>query len=578
MAGSYRTTLNVREKTESEEERERLLKECHQRCANRTLRTLEQNGGIFIKLGQHLSAMNYLLPPEWTTTFIPLQDRCPVSSIDSIRAMYREDTGGAELDDFFSTFDESPIGAASLAQVHLATVRETGQRVAVKVQHPALARFSPLDLALTRFTFSVLRRFFPEYDLSWLSSEMSLSLPQELDFRLEARNARRTASYFAQHCPELPLVVPDVLWARERILVMAFEPGARLDDVAYLDAHSIDRDDVSAALARIFNEMIFGSGAPLHCDPHGGNIAVRPADPSRRRSSARFRRWWQPWTWLRPRAPNFEVILYDHGLYRDIPTQLRRSYAKLWLAVLDGDVPAMRTHAKAVAGISDAQFPLFASAITGRDYSIIDPSSGPKPFASYPGSENRTGPPPYRSLLATTPRGVDPSERDANMGKTLVGEGLLPELVAMLGSVPRVVLLILKTNDLTRALDESLHTREGPARGFLILARCCARTVWEEQVELAMGGPPPTSPENKQKGTAAGDDQPDTYSWQAYVWPPSRARRLALAWLAYARVELRLELFEAWLGLRRLLGLRPLGVPADGGTGGERAPVAMRLA
>lgn len=183
--------------------------------------------------------------------------------------MFMHDTGEPILS-YFSEFNPIPIGAASLAQVHLATVKETGQKVAVKVQHPALAQWATLDLALTRFTFSTLKRFFPEYDLEWLSSEMEISLPQELDFNLEGRNALRAKEYFS-HKPELPLVIPDVLWAKERILVMENISGCRPDDLAFLDANGIDRDEVSAALSRIFNEMIFGKDAPLHCDPHGGN-------------------------------------------------------------------------------------------------------------------------------------------------------------------------------------------------------------------------------------------------------------------------------------------------------------------
>lgn len=221
------------------------------------------------------SAMNYLLPTEWTTTFIPLQDKCPVSSFESIEAMFLKDTGES-LSDYFSEFNPTPIGAASLAQVHLATVKETGEKVAVKVQHPALAEWINLDLALTRFTFSTLKKFFPEYDLEWLSSEMEYSLPQELDFKLEGKNAMRAKEYFS-HKPELPLVIPEVLWAKERILVMENMSGCRPDDLAYLDANGIDRDEVSAALARIFNEMIFGKDAPLHCDPHGGNCKSKPS-------------------------------------------------------------------------------------------------------------------------------------------------------------------------------------------------------------------------------------------------------------------------------------------------------------
>ena len=145
--------------------------------------------------------------------------------------------------------------------------------------------------------------------------------------------------------------------------------------------------------------MIFGD-TPLHCDPHGGNIAIRKTK--------------------KRRAHNFEVILYDHGLYRDIPRQLRREYAKLWLAVIDADEKEMRKQAWKVAGITDEQFPLFASAITGRDYRAIT-----------------------RSVVTTR------SEQEKEEISGAMGDGLLQELVQLLGQVPRIILLILKTNDLS---------------------------------------------------------------------------------------------------------------------------------
>lgn len=419
------------------------------------------------------SAMNYLLPTEWTTTFIPLQDKCPVSSYESIEAMFKRDTGEQILD-YFSEFNPKPIGAASLAQVHLATVKETGEKVAVKVQHPALAEWATLDLALTRFTFSTLKRFFPEYDLEWLSSEMEFSLPQELDFALEGQNALRTKEYFS-HIPELPLVIPDVIWARKRILVMENVSGHRPDDLEFLDSNGIDRDEVSAALARIFNEMIFGS-APLHCDPHGGNLAIRKNNTRR--------------------GANFDVVLYDHGLYRDIPIELRRSYAKLWLAVIDADESRMRKYSKEVAGITDEQFPLFASAITGRDYRVL-----------------------------TKDVSMARSDAEKKSINDALGEGMLQQLVEMLGQVPRIILLILKTNDLTRSLDENLHTRQGPVRTFLILARYCSRTVFEEQVEQL-----------KERGSL--------------LWPRNFLG-LVWAWAGYFRVESKLQAFELWLTVKR---------------------------
>lgn len=429
--------------------------------------------------------MNYLLPSEWTTTFIPLQDKCPVSSYESIEAMYKKDTG-EDLMEYFSEFSHEPIGAASLAQVHLATIRESGQQVAVKVQHPELQAWAPLDLALTKYTFSTLKRFFPEYDLEWLSAEMEVSLPKELDFQEEAVNAKSMRDHFAK-IPYLPLIIPQVVWARTRIIVMACESGRRPDDLAYLDSNGIDRDEVSATLARIFNEMIFGDGAPLHCDPHGGNLAIRKNDSFRGLSG----------------KPNFDVILYDHGLYREIPLELRRSYAKMWLAVIDGDMDRMREYAREVAGITDKDFPLFASAITGRDYSVI----------SKQGSilQSRSG------------------DEEAAMSSSLQ-EGLIVDLVQLLSRVPRIILLILKTNDLTRSLDENLHTRQGPIRTFMILARYCTRTVFYEQLE---------------KIRARG----------SYLWP-GNAVRVVSAWASLMRVEIKLEVFELWLSLKRMLGFR----------------------
>jgi aarF domain-containing kinase len=442
--------------------------------------------------------MNYLLPNEWCDTFIPLQDKCPISSYESIEEMVLHDTG-IPLLDMFSEFEKLPIGAASLAQVHRAVLKETGQKVAVKVQHPALDEWSKLDLALTRFTFETLKRWFPEYDLTWLSEEMEESLPQELDFCREGQNAVRARNYF-KDVPDAPVIIPEVIWAKRRILVMEYVSGHRPDDLEYIDSHNIDRDEVSAALARIFNEMIFGTNAPLHCDPHGGNIAIRH-NPSRSGKG------------------NFDVIMYDHGLYRDIPVDIRRSYAKLWLAVLDADEPRMRHYAHEVAGITDEHFTLFASAITGRDYSIV--------------KEN-----------VALPRSMEEKQTISEA----LGEGMLEQLIQLLGRVPRVILLILKTNDLSeylqqeeeyctptrltnltaaRSLDENLHTRQGPARTFLILARYASRTVYEEQLERLRG---------------------------SLLWLPNLFAFLR-AWSTHMRVELKLNAYESYLKLRALLGM-----------------------
>ncbi|KAM3159999.1 ABC1 domain-containing protein [Lachancea thermotolerans] len=428
---NYQRTLSAN--YSSEQERSDALKKCHQLCAKVTLRALETNGGVFIKLGQHIAAMTYLLPPEWTETMVPLQDKCPQSTHQEIEDLFKQDLK-IDIQDMFSDFDPEPIGVASLAQVHVATLRSTGEKVAVKCQHPSLKEFVPLDVLLTQTVFNVVDVLFPEYPLTWLADELQNSIYVELDFTKEAENARRTADYFSNYISETALRIPKVIVANKRILIMEYIGGHRLDDLAYLDENHISRAQVSSCLSHIFNNMIFTPNVGIHCDPHGGNLAIRHLEKSRGHH-------------------NFEIILYDHGLYRHPTTEMRRDYAKFWLALLDNDVANMKKYAMKFANINEDQFPLFAAAITGRSIDAAQSSDILKPRSD---------------------------EEIRVMADALMEGSLLGDLMTFLCKVPRVVLLILKTNDLTRHLDECLQSPLSVERTFLIMTQYCARTVYEE--------------------------------------------------------------------------------------------------
>ncbi|ODV91134.1 hypothetical protein CANCADRAFT_44745 [Tortispora caseinolytica NRRL Y-17796] len=405
------------------------LKACHLRCANRALKLIETNAGIFIKLGQHVSAMTYVLPPEWTTTFIPLQDQCPVSSIDDIAEMIKEDTGHA-IDDLFSEFSSEPLGTASLAQVHKAVTKSTGESVAVKLQHPSLKRFIPIDVTTTRAIFTAMNYFFPQYPMIWLADELESSIFVELDFTAEADNAIRTSEHFAtRNYQKLTAIrIPKIHWCVPRILVMEYVEGARLDDAEYLYKHAISRRQVAECLANIFNDMIFTPGVNLHCDPHGGNLAIRALEKPKN-------------------GHNFEIILYDHGLYRQVSLGTRYNYAGLWLSLISGDLEGMKDYAKEFAHIKDSDLALFVSVITGRTSKSVESKEFLMSFRT--------------------------KEEREKMVSSIAGGSIFGKIIRLLSHVPPIVLLIFKTNDLVRNLDESLlfADYDGPKDDMSLIQR-----------------------------------------------------------------------------------------------------------
>ncbi|KAF6007436.1 hypothetical protein HII12_004598 [Brettanomyces bruxellensis] len=424
----------LRKNFPSEEEYENSLSKTHKKAAIITLDALRTNGGIYIKIGQHLGAMTYLLPIEWTETMIPLQDECPQSSFDEIKDMFEHDTG-IKVEDYFSEFDHNPIGTASLAQVHIAKLKSNGVQVAVKVEHPSLAKFVPLDVWLTRTVFNLMYKIFPQYPLTWLGDELQSSIYVELDFRNEARNAKQTNEYFKSYRELTALRIPKVYSSKQRILIMEFVGGARLDNLTYMDKHKISRSEVSSCLSHIFNNMIFQSGF-VHCDPHHGNLAIRALDKPKY-------------------GHNFEIVLYDHGLYRTIPQSMKVDYARFWLAMLDKKPDLMRKYGKRFAHISDEKYPILAAALTGRD--LKHATSG------------------------DIESGRSQEEID-NMRELLMDDGMILDLMSLLASVPRIVLLIFKTNDLVRHLDESLQNPLGNERTFFIMATYCAKTVLDDDL------------------------------------------------------------------------------------------------
>ncbi|KAL4402375.1 hypothetical protein ACI68E_000140 [Malassezia pachydermatis] len=453
----YRRVLNAKYATKEEENES--LRLCHLRSAQRVLVALQSNGGLYIKLGQHLSSV-ILLPPEWTDTMRPLQDQNEPTPLPELEALFKEETGKS-FDEAFAWMDPKPLGVASLAQVHRACDRETGQVLAVKMLHPNVERFSDVDMRMVTVLVHWVKRVFPQFAFDWLADEMNKNMPLELDFRHEAGNSMRAQEDFKQY-KHTAVYFPQVPWVHKRVMAMEFIEGCRPDDLAFLAKHKIDRNRVSQQLSRIFAQMLYMHGF-FHADPHAGNLLIRPKPSSGSRS-----------------PENFEIVLLDHGLYFEIDEELRANYARFWLTLLSRTTPHIsrerRKYAKLIGNIDDDLYPVLESAITGR--SGLQGSDEKNPHGVN-GRERMS------SLLDTDSGTTITKEEQDHIRKTVLEkEGIIINVMELLRRVPRAMLMVLKINDLTRSLDAHLHTTHGPARPFIITARYCALAVRQSDEKI----------------------------------------------------------------------------------------------
>ncbi|XP_058843788.1 aarF domain-containing protein kinase 1 isoform X7 [Acipenser ruthenus] len=209
----------------------------HLRSAERLKDLCCANRGTFIKVGQHLGALDYLLPEEYTSTLKILHSRAPQSSLREIEQVIREDLG-KEIAQLFVSFEESPQGAASLAQVHKAVLHD-GRTVAVKVQHPKVQTQSSKDILVIEFLLKTVTWLFPDFGFMWLVEEAKKNMPLELDFLNEGRNAERVANML-KHFEFLK--VPKIHWdlSTKRILTMEFVEGGQVNDLEYMKENCID--------------------------------------------------------------------------------------------------------------------------------------------------------------------------------------------------------------------------------------------------------------------------------------------------------------------------------------------------
>ncbi|XP_036286039.1 aarF domain-containing protein kinase 1 isoform X6 [Pipistrellus kuhlii] len=234
---SYDYLTSLRRVPYGSEEYAQVRSEVHLRSARRLCELCCANRGTFIKVGQHLAALDYLLPQEYTSTLKVLHSQAPKSSMQEVSQVIREDLG-KEIPDLFVSFDDTPMGAASLAQVHKAVLHD-GRTVAVKVQHPKVQMQSSKDILLMEVLVLAVKQLFPEFEFMWLVDEAKKNLPLELDFLNEGRNAEKVAQML-KHFDFLK--VPQIYWelSTKRVLLMEFLDGGQVNDRDYMERNKID--------------------------------------------------------------------------------------------------------------------------------------------------------------------------------------------------------------------------------------------------------------------------------------------------------------------------------------------------
>jgi ubiquinone biosynthesis protein len=240
----------------------------------RALRSaLDELGPTFVKFGQLLSTRPDVLPPDIIAELRGLQDDVRPFPFEQVQQVIEADLG-LSLERLFVEFEPVPIAAASIGQVHEALL-PNGRRVAVKVQRPGAPRQIEADLALLYQAARLAKervRAFDFIDARALVDEFARSIRQELDYRLEARNADTFRRHFAGH-PHVR--IPRVYWGytRPRVLTLEFLDGTQVAD---LDPDSVsleDRRQLAYRMAETWMTMIFRHGF-FHGDPHPANILV----------------------------------------------------------------------------------------------------------------------------------------------------------------------------------------------------------------------------------------------------------------------------------------------------------------
>jgi len=263
--------LNFKSKIFGKRYYDKRIKSLHLKNAGRIKIRIQELQGLFIKFGQLISNLSNVLPLEFRAPLEELQDHIKPKPYSEIKAVIQK-TLGDDPDNIFSSFNHEPLAAASIGQVHRATI--DGEEIVVKIQHQNIESIAKADLTILKNLIKLHGYFMDMQGLEHTYDQVAQMIKEELDYELEAQHMIEIEKNIAT-CKEFRVKVPRVFskYSNGKVLTTSFCEGKKIGDIQQLEAWGIDRQDLTKRLVELYCKMILVDGY-YHADPHPGNILV----------------------------------------------------------------------------------------------------------------------------------------------------------------------------------------------------------------------------------------------------------------------------------------------------------------
>jgi len=316
----------------------------HERRALRLVVSLAALGPTFVKMAQLFAGRTDLLAPEYARALTSLTDQVPQVSLAEIESVIREEYGATPAE-LFERFDEAPIAAASLGQVHRA--RLAGEEVVIKVLRPGVEALVAEDVRVSQRLIALVERWWPNPHVVGtrvVIQEFAARVAEEMDFRQEAAHAVAIRANFAgSRAVWIPRVIEPMI--RQRALVLEYCPGRRVDRLDEWVAEGRVRPDrLVREVMELYARMMLVHGL-FHADPHPGNVHV---------------------------AEDGRIILLDFGMVVRVPLELRRQLVAAIFAAIRRDADALAESFHALGLVVTGADPAVIRRLAGTLLSVAD--------------------------------------------------------------------------------------------------------------------------------------------------------------------------------------------------------------